>query len=82
MNTFRERTLNTAEKKASWTKIYTRKVLGWAGSDTFEQVTKSVGQLLDETQLQMADDWRYVKIEMWQHNDRMITVRVKCADHG
>jgi hypothetical protein len=75
-------TLNKAAKKSNWKKIYSRNIVGWARPDTFEDVARSVGQLLDETQLEMVDDWRYVKIEMWQHNDRLITVRVKCADHG
>jgi hypothetical protein len=82
MKQFTEMALSTADKKSRWQKVYFLKWLAFATPNTFEQVTQSIGQLLDDTQLQRCADWGYVKIELWQHNDRMISARIKCADHG
>ena len=82
VDNFRELTHRETTRKGKWTKIYYKKIAGWATSSRFEELGQSIGKLLDETQLQRATDWSYVKIEIIQHNDRIIATTVKCAEHA
>jgi hypothetical protein len=82
MKQFREMKLTTAAKKAGWTSIYHFNKIGRATPTTFEELGQIIGQLLDETQLERAEDHNYIKIELWQHNDRVISGRVKCSNYA
>ena len=80
MKQFIEDTLSTTNKRTGWTKIYRMRWVKRATPQTFTTVGELIGQLLDETQLQRAIDWRYAKIELRQHNDRMISATIKCQE--
>ena len=80
VTTFRELTNRETQRKGKWSKIYYKKIGAWATTSRFEELCQSVGKLLDDTQLNRARDWSYVKIEIIQYNDRIIEVTVKCAE--
>lgn len=82
VDNFKEMTIQRADSQGKWKKIYYQKFVGWATPTRFELIGQSIGKLLDESQLSAVNDWSYIRIELVQHNDRIIDATVKCADHG